>query len=98
MDEITLKDSIRREIIKEFVEITMPPRNPKRLIFDRREDGLYNVTSTGTAIDTKSKKEIEIEVKAISRLPDYIIGMPLELKRQNDSTLYTINICEGNEE
>ena len=79
-------------------ECLLPAQYPEQIIFERRDDGLYNMTVKVYAIDPndKSKTKIVYE-KCIVELPNWIHGIPIAVKKQDDGVLYTIEIPEDME-
>ena len=78
--------------------INLPAQNPDQIIFERRDDGLYNMTVKVYAIDPndKSKTKIVYE-KCIVELPNWIHDIPIAVKKQADGVLYRIEIPEDME-
>ena len=87
---------IYNENLRGIRECLLPAQYPEQIIFERRDDGLYDMTVKVYMInsDDKSKAKIAYE-KCIVELPNWIHGIPIAVKRQDDGVLYRIEIPEG---
>lgn len=90
MDLIKTHEIMEKEIYKLYI----PAGNPEQLIFNRREDGYYDVTIKSYAVDSTGNS-ILLDAKCVAMLPDWIAGcMPLDVVKQRSEELFTIELPE----
>lgn len=81
-----------RGIRKCFLPAT---RCPEQIIFERRDDGLYDMDVKFYATDSNDKsRTIIVHEKCVVELPNWINGIPVAVKIQDDGVLYRIEIPE----
>lgn len=75
-------------------EILLPALNPEQIIFERRDDGFYNMTTKVYATDPDDKTRTKIVYeKCVVELPKWVNGgIPICVRQQEDNILYTIEI------
>lgn len=74
-------------------EILLPAQYPEQIIFERRDDGFYNMTTKVYVIDPDDKTKTKIAYeKCIVELPKWDGGIPILVRQQEDNILYTIEI------
>ena len=81
-------------------KILLPAQSyPEQIIFERRDDGFYNMTTKIYAVnpDDKSKTKIAYE-KCVVELPKWYHGIPVAAVQQDNNVLYTIELPENIEE
>lgn len=77
-------------------EILLPAQNPEQIIFERRDDGFYNMTTKVYVInpDDKTRTEIVYE-KCVVELPKWANGgIPICVRQQEDNILYTVEFSD----
>lgn len=71
-------------------EILLPTQIPEQIIFERRDDGFYNMTAKVYTIDPDDKTRTKIAYeKCVVELPKWV---PICVRQQEDNILYTIEI------
>ena len=76
-------------------EILLPAQYPEQIIFERRDDGFYNMTTKVYAIDPDDKTKTKIAYeKCIVELPKWAGGIPIRVRQQENNILYTIEITD----
>ncbi len=74
-------------------EILLPAQYPEQILFERRDDGFYNMTTKVYAIDPDDKTKTKIVYeKCVVELPKWAGGIPIHVRQQEDNILYTIEI------
>lgn len=84
-----------KKMEKDIYKLHIPAGNPEQLIFNRREDGYYDVTIKSYAIDSTGNS-ILLDSKCVAMLPDWIAGcIPLEVIKQENGELFTVEFPEN---
>ena len=80
-------------------EMLLPAQCPEQIIFERRDDGFYDMTTKIYAVnpDDKSKTKIVYE-KCVVELPKWYYGIPVVAVQQDNNILCTIEFPEDMEE
>ena len=73
-------------------EILLPAQYPEQIIFERRDDGFYNMTVKVYGIDPDDKTRTKIAYeKCVVKLPEWANNcIPICVRQQEDNILYTI--------
>ena len=88
---------IDKKTQKEFYNVTLPAKeDPEQIIFNRREDGYYNMTIKSTAF--MDGNLVEIYEECVVKLPQWAWGgIPLTVMKQEDGALFSFVLPEEEE-
>lgn len=88
---------IDKKTQKELYNVTLPAKeDPEQIIFNRREDGYYNMTIKSTAFMNGNLTEIYEE--CVVKLPQWAwAGIPLTVMKQEDGALFSFVLPEEEE-
>lgn len=76
-------------------EILLPCPCPEQIIFERRNDGFYNMTTKIYTIDPDDKTKTKIAYeKCVVKLPKWVGGIPIRVRQQEGNILYTIEFLD----
>lgn len=76
-------------------EIILPAQYPEQIIFERRDDGFYDMTTKVYAVDPDDKSKTKIAYqKCVVTLPKWYYGIPVTAVQQDNNILWTIEFPE----